>query len=379
MSANDCSKTWRCVASSVLKQSGAGLGEYLLKRQLNAVLDKVRENEDKLLKFGRLEQQLLTARTLVQLLWILLRDFPDSFALDAVRLVLHDADGEWAHALGVDSIRTFSGIGLLLCDDIACCERGLDATYQPVLTAYLDASHAELFGELTKMPESIALLPLVRQGHLLGSLYLSSSDRARFSTNDGTYFLERLASFMVMCLENALYYEKLERSAWLDGLTQVNNRRYFDVRLKEAVSHALRYELPLSLMMFDLDYFKRVNDQWGHQAGDSVLQQAAQVMRMQLRGSDSFARYGGEEFVALLPDTDVESAAEIAGRILRAVAACQFYIDQPEPINMTVSIGVALIRFEQGEAEAGNHLVADADAALYLAKEQGRNGVRVSS
>lgn len=354
------------------------MSEQELKLQLDALKHKARENEDKLLKFGRLEQQFMTARTLVQLLWIILQDFPNQFSLDTVRLVLHDADGEWARTLGAESVRTFTSVGLQLYDDLLYEQREYDGGFHPVLRVYDAEKYGYLFGELTIPPGSVALLPLVRQGRLIGSVHLASASPRRFTATDGTYFLERLCAFMVMCLENALYYEKLERSAWLDGLTQVNNRRYFDVRLKEAVSHALRHDVPLALMMFDLDLFKRVNDQWGHQAGDCVLQQSAQVMRAQLRSSDSFARYGGEEFVALLPDTDVEAATEIAGRILRAVAGCAFHIDQAEPLSITVSIGVALVKIDANLEQAAICLVAEADMALYAAKELGRNCVQVS-
>ncbi len=355
-----------------------GLSEDIVRQQLQSLLLKVRENEEKLLKFGRLEQQLMAARTLVQLLWVILQDFPGSFLIDSVRLVLRDPDGEWARALGADSVRTFSGIGLSLRDDLAQCERMYGRELHPVLAPYRKERHGDLFASLAETPGSVALLPLVRQHRLVGSLHLASSSRTRFAISDGTYFLERLAAFMVMCLENALYYEKLERSSWLDGLTQVNNRRYFDVRIREAVSHARRRGVPLSLLILDLDYFKRVNDQWGHQAGDSVLQQAAQVMRSLLRASDSFARYGGEEFVALLPDTDCESASEIGGRILRAIAGFAFHVGPTAPVDMTVSIGVAQLDGAApaiSDEDAGNRLVAQADAALYRAKEQGRNCV----
>ena len=355
------------------------MNERVLREQLEALLLKAHENEAKLARFGRLEQQLMAARTLVQLLWVILQELPASFALDSVRLILDDGDGEWAQALGIQAAASFSARGLMLCEDLDWCGVCVGPDWRPVLSGWDDGHHAFLVGEQDPLPGSVALLPLARQGRLVGIVSLLSHDRHRFQNEDGTWFLERLASFMLMCLENALYYEKLERSSWLDGLTQVNNRRYFDVRLQEAASHALRHQQPLSLLIFDLDWFKRVNDQWGHQAGDRVLQQAAQLMRSMLRSSDSFARYGGEEFVALLPDTDVDSATEIAGRVLRAIAGFSFQIDAEEPLSMTVSIGVAPLEAGAGDQPAvvAGRLVAHADAALYRAKEAGRNGVVV--
>ncbi len=355
------------------------MNERVLREQLEALLLKAHENEAKLARFGRLEQQLMAARTLVQLLWVILQELPASFALDSVRLILDDGDGEWVQALGMQATASFSARGLMLCEDLDWCAVCTGPDWRPVLSGWDDGHHAFLVGDQDPLPGSVALLPLARQGRLIGIVSLLSHDRHRFQNEDGTWFLERLASFMLMCLENALYYEKLERSSWLDGLTQVNNRRYFDVRLQEAASHALRHQQPLSLLIFDLDWFKRVNDQWGHQAGDRVLQQAAQLMRSMLRSSDSFARYGGEEFVALLPDTDVESAAEIAGRVLRAIAGFSFQIGADEPLSMTVSIGIAPLEAGAGvlPAVAAGRLVAHADAALYRAKADGRNGVAV--
>ncbi len=360
---------------------GADLSEAMLREQLDAVLLKVRENEHKLAKFGRLEQRLMGARTLVQLMWVILHEFPLGFALDTVRLILDDGDGEWSQALGADLVENYAASGLLLYDDLQRCDACLLPDRQPVLTTWDAARHADKFGDFTRTPGSIALLPLVRQGHLLGVIGLFSHDADRFGQEDGTWFLERLASFTLMCLENALYYEKLERSSWLDALTQVNNRRYFDVRLSEAVHHALRHAQPLSLIICDLDWFKRVNDEWGHPAGDRVLQQAAQLMRSMLRGSDSFCRYGGEEFVALLPDTDSDTANEIAGRVLRAVAAFSFQIGTESPILMTVSIGVAQMERDRLVGQTADlmasELVSHADAALYRAKAAGRNCVVV--
>ncbi|MEQ1668189.1 MAG: GGDEF domain-containing protein, partial [Sulfuriferula sp.] len=173
-------------------------------------------------------------------------------------------------------------------------------------------------------------------------------------------------------------FDKLERFGLTDALTQVNNRRYFDARLKEAVSHALRHQQVLTAMMFDLDYFKQVNDQYGHQVGDSVLQQAANLMQSCLRGSDSFARYGGEEFVALLPGADAATALEIAERIRASIANTLFAVPNQPSLSLTISIGLSAIELHEAgldEAATAQALVRDADTALYQAKLQGRNRV----
>ena len=349
-----------------------------LRAQLDTLLTEARKNEEKLLRFGRLEQQLMETRALTQLVTIVLRDFRQNFDLDEVRLLLLDETGEWARVLGETHLSALHDMGLVLVED----ESQLSTLYQrplrPALVAYQTDMHGDLF--VLSHLASVALLPLERQGNLIGGLHLGSRDAHRFKASNGTYFLERLSAFLVMCLENSLYFDKLEQFGLTDALTQVNNRRYFDARLKEAVNHALRHQHPLAAIMFDLDHFKQVNDQWGHQVGDTVLQQVAQVIQTVLRGSDSFARYGGEEFVALLPGADSEVASEIAQRILHAIASHKFCVCSNEPLSLTVSIGVAGIALHNvgaDEVSIGKQLIKDADSALYRAKENGRNCVVV--
>lgn len=354
----------------------------LLRRQLNLLLAKARENEEKLLRFERFEQQLMTTRTLPQLITIILQDFAERFDLDVVNLVLLDSEGEWAHALGREGIVSLGAMGLILSHDAAEYARFYPRPFRPQLATYQAHQHIALFDGSVEPLGSIALLPLVRQGRIMGGLHLGSRNKQRFVTQDGTYFLERLSAFFVMCLENALIYDKLERFGLMDALTQVNNRHYFNLRLKEAVNHALRHRAVLVAMMFDLDHFKAVNDRWGHQIGDYVLQQVVQIMQALLRGSDTFARYGGEEFVALLPDTGKTVAIDIAERIRMAIDNHRFSVGEPELIHLSVSIGVA--QLELGETENSDDvlacdLVAAADTALYRAKAQGRNRVEFDS
>ncbi len=349
-----------------------------LREQLDTLLTEARKNERKLLRFGQLEQRLMETRGLSQLVSIVLHDFPRDFELDEVRLWLLDESGEWARVLGDAHLPAFCDMGLVL----AAHKSQMHGFYHPPLRPRLGIYQADFHGRLFESDQlaSVALLPLVRQGNLMGGLHLASRDGNRFRATNGTYFLERLTAFLVMCLENSLYFDKLERFGLTDALTQVNNRRYFDARLKEAVSHAVRHKQPLAAMMFDLDHFKRINDRWGHPVGDMVLQQAAHVIQSVLRGSDSFARYGGEEFVALLPGADQEIASEIAHRILRAIGSHVFCENLDEPLSLTISIGVAGAAIDNGgsdETDIGRQLIHDADIALYHAKAQGRNCVVV--
>jgi diguanylate cyclase (GGDEF)-like protein len=181
-----------------------------------------------------------------------------------------------------------------------------------------------------------------------------------------------------ICLENVTNSERLKHLGLTDSLTGVHNRRYFDQRLQEEVSRAQRQSLPLSCLFLDVDHFKRVNDQYGHQTGDCVLREVAWRIKGQLRSIDVLGRYGGEEFAVLLAQTDIDSALAIAERIRHSIAEQRFKGEGDETLAVTLSVGVAPLhgcnRAQNAEALA-QQLVARADQALYRAKQGGRNRV----
>lgn len=166
---------------------------------------------------------------------------------------------------------------------------------------------------------------------------------------------------------------RLEAFSRTDGLLQVANRAYFDTRLADACANAFRSEQPLGLLMIDVDYFKRYNDRYGHQAGDACLQAvAAAVQSAMLRSSDLVARYGGEELAVILPETDPAGTAAVAARVVAAVAALALPHEASDAaVHVSVSVG-AVSRIP-AQPDAGALLVQQADAALYRAKGQGRN------
>lgn len=165
---------------------------------------------------------------------------------------------------------------------------------------------------------------------------------------------------------------ELEKANRQDGLTKVLNRRYWEEQLKQEIQRSLRYKHPLSLILFDLDKFKDLNDKYGHLGGDFVLIELSSMISSLLRDSDLLGRYGGEEFGIVLPDTNAEGAMEVAERIRKAIAEHPMLFNQ-QTIRVTLSMGVA-------ELDPSNHLLHDdlireADVALYNAKRAGRNRV----
>jgi len=166
---------------------------------------------------------------------------------------------------------------------------------------------------------------------------------------------------------------ELEELSITDGLTGLRNRRHMVAALDQEVDRARRSKRPLSVLMLDVDHFKRLNDRFGHQAGDAVLVKVAGLIRAAVRGVDAAGRYGGEEFIVVLPETDQRAAEEVAERIRSMVAGGVLLEGGDAPV--TVSIGIATLTKDGGEAA---EVIARADAALYRAKAGGRNRVEVS-
>ena len=164
----------------------------------------------------------------------------------------------------------------------------------------------------------------------------------------------------------------LRRMSQTDGLTNVDNRRHIEERLTEMYEHSARLNEPLAVVMCDVDHFKSVNDTLGHQAGDAVLRQLADVLKHTAREIDRVGRYGGEEFLVLLPAANLDDAVAFAERVREAVAARAFAYDGGE-VRRTVSIGVSA--WPHPDLRHQEALVKAADDALYVAKETGRNRV----
>ena len=166
--------------------------------------------------------------------------------------------------------------------------------------------------------------------------------------------------------------EQLSSMAYRDSLTDIYNRRYFSECAAVELSRCARAESPASLLMLDLDHFKSINDNYGHESGDRVLIETTQLIRGQLRNYDIFGRLGGEEFAILLPGIGRDSAAAIAERILQDLRDHAFEVTQGE-LKITASIGIAEI--ESGNNDLGR-LLRSADEALYMAKGEGRDRYR---
>jgi diguanylate cyclase (GGDEF) domain len=215
------------------------------------------------------------------------------------------------------------------------------------------------------------LVPVVTDESVIALMRLTRSREKPFST-DELRFLEAVANQTALALERVKLIAFLENLSITDALTGIANRRHFEWRLSEEVERARRYKYPLSALLLDLDHFKQVNDNYGHQIGDIVLQQVAQRLKSSLRRTDFLARYGGEEFVVLAPQTPAERAVILGERLRQVIAESPITVADDLQIRITLSVGIAVF---PDHAQNESELIGAADAALYKAKQMSRNRV----
>ena len=181
-----------------------------------------------------------------------------------------------------------------------------------------------------------------------------------------------IAAVVIKYLIKSRDFDTQYKLATTDGLTELYNHRYFQEQMQNQVSHAMRYEVPLSLIIIDIDFFKKFNDNYGHQSGDAVLRQVAFVLKKNVRSADIVCRYGGEEMSIILPNTKYEEAVKIAEKLCNMVAAKTCKLSNGRESNVTISLGVASFG-NDGQSPA--QIIEAADKRLYNAKNNGRNRV----
>jgi diguanylate cyclase (GGDEF)-like protein len=351
------------------------------RRQLDDLTAEVARNEEKMRRTQRRELQLLQAETLDSLIAALTTGLRVSYGVEYVSVVLCDADYDVRHLLLANGTPVEDFPDLVMVESIAGLAPQYIALSQPWLGKYAACDH-QLICPNAGEARSIAMIPLGRRGKLLGSINLCSNDALRFTRDHASDFLAHLGIIASFCIENTINRARLLRSGFTDVLTGWNNRRYLAMRLGEELARARRDQTRLVCLMLDVDHFKRINDTYGHAAGDAVLRELAQRIESQVRASDVAARYGGEEFVVLLPDTRVEAAQRLAERIRAAISSAPIGLPCGESTTITASIGIAEVAPAQADRDLktlGDSLIARADVALYAAKSAGRDRVMVEA
>jgi len=228
-------------------------------------------------------------------------------------------------------------------------------------------------GTLIEEDGKMGIFPLYCENKVIGAIV--SYNRFERLTKPEIEYLEQLAVQSSETVDRANSYSRILQHATLDALTGLNNRHQFAHRLKQEVATAKRQNLPLCCMMIDIDYFKSVNDTYGHAVGDAVLKEVSKIIRKEIREYDIASRYGGEEFSIILPHTTIDEAYLVANRLRKEVEKKKISIEEykvhKKNISITLSIGInAFDKHKPSEL-----LYQDADKALYEAKKRGRNRV----
>ena len=217
---------------------------------------------------------------------------------------------------------------------------------------------------------SLIEAPLTTENKITGMLRIDSLEKQKLNQTD-LRFLGIIADLSSVALRNAKLYKEVEELAIHDGLTGLYVHKYFTERLETEITRSIRNNMPISLLMLDLDHFKKYNDKYGHSAGDLVLRQIVEILETFTKPGDIVSRYGGEEFTILLLNKDKEKATEVAEEIRKKINDTPIILRRQET-KMSVSIGVASC---PSEAKTPEEFMQLADSRLYKAKEKGRNNV----
>jgi diguanylate cyclase (GGDEF)-like protein len=214
----------------------------------------------------------------------------------------------------------------------------------------------------------VAAIPLIFHERTMGVLMVTSDEPERVWQDNEIILLHTVANQVAVAVNHARLFQQMQREALTDGLTGCFNRRFFEIQLERDLHLATRMRQPVSLILIDIDHFKRVNDTHGHGGGDEVLRLVSRRICEEMRGVDTAARYGGEEFAIVLPQAGPEGGLAVAEHIRVGIEK----MDIPLVGSVTVSLGVAVFPLHASSREL---LVEAADRALYQAKRTGRNRV----
>ncbi|WP_423013703.1 DUF484 family protein [Undibacterium sp. Di27W] len=350
-----------------------------LRARLDSLLELAHRNQNIMARHQSFDLKIIGANSFRELITNIFSALAVTSELDVVSLVLFDKLGDLQQMLTDLKIDLQEFPHLIFLRHEVELSQPETALRKPQLGLYQSLAYASYFSSFNKKPASIAIIPMRRQGRLIGCLNLGSFKADRFQPNMATDFIERLGSIIAICLENVINNERLTYIGLTDPLTNVSNRRYVEQRMLEEIARARRQRYSIACMYLDIDFFKLINDRYGHQGGDDVLKEVAKRIKDELRLSDTLGRFGGEEFVVVLVNTNLHDAIQVAERIRKSIAGREFVLSESGTCQATISIGLTTIDENTNYDDASSiarDLVLRADRALYQAKNGGRNQVR---
>ena len=366
-----------------------------LRERLDRLLQETQRNEQVQSLFDQFTLAVVAAHGPRKLFHLLL-EAQKRFHVDEIRLCLVDRYHEVERLLTESYQHNYSGLSFIDTETGKMLISDLPDT--PIIGKNVLSKYAWLINhqdENKHKYQTAALLPLKRGGEIIGIQLLISTDANRFNDLNTTALLTRLSAMIAISIENCINRQRTLEQGYQDGLTNAYNRRYLNDRLKHEVARCVRKKTDLTCLFIDIDFFKKINDNYGHQVGDAVLVKLVTLMKEEVRASDIVARYGGEEFTIILPDTGIQLAHEIAERIRYKVENQKLILNE-KSVNITVSIGIASLSQIKAQIKSQINSQADtndknaihitekyldklligkADEALYQAKQAGRNQV----
>ncbi|CAH0990529.1 hypothetical protein SIN8267_00621 [Sinobacterium norvegicum] len=316
-----------------------------------------------------IEMELLACQSIHHIAQLLLEVVPQRFELLGASLHLVDRETENIELLMAEEEEGSVIAGLYV--------YRTDESFKPLYQG--DFKAQIITADEDALSTDTLLLPLLRGKQLIGSLQYSVAPGVVTLSEASEQLLNHLSAVIAASLDNCINQQYLAHLSVIDVLTKVRNRRGFEIDLLREVGRACRSGDCLSCLFIDIDFFKMINDSYGHCVGDMALQQVVDRIQSQLRQSDLLARYGGEEFAVLLPSCGMSDALEIAERIRQTVSNRLIDVPDTIPFKISVSVGVATCHIHEtqdsGFQRMGQWLVHSADNALYQAKSNGRNKV----
>lgn len=323
--------------------------------ELQELLENARRNEILLKRLQSFELKLLSCQNWCELLSVLLEALPQQFRLDEVSLKLYDPNGR----LQASMMQALD----------------LEQAYLLKKIDFLQAPPSSLLGPIKPPAPWVSgmALPLIRNQQCLGSLCLYSSRLQRFNPDLATDFMEHLAAIIAACVVLVRQSEEQVHLALTDPLTLAENRRGFERTFQREWARGIRHCHAFAVFMLDLDFFKQVNDDHGHAAGDRLLQSLCEHLRHELRPNDHIGRLGGEEFVLLLSEFQPEQITAVAQRIQNSVRSLQVLNDLGMPIQVTASASYMVVQPKPHMQLKLEQLLEHLDGVLYQAKRSGRD------
>lgn len=288
-------------------------------------------------------------------------------------LLVDEETNELCFEIAVSPVaRELKGIRLKMGEGIA---GWVAQTGQPLLISDVsqDTRFASRVAEEVEYPvSSILCVPLKIRNRVLGVIELINTVGERAFDDGDLPLLGAVADFAAIAIDNARNYKQVSELVVTDDLTGLHNARHFHELLEYELERSRRYKSQVSLIFFDLDHFKGVNDRFGHLVGSRMIAEVGQLVKRHIRSSDRAARYGGDEYVVVLPNTGRQGAMSVANNLLERFRSHLFLTDSKERIPITASFGVATF---PDDAHDRTSLIRAADSAMYVAKETGRNRV----